>query len=86
MGENYYVTFTAPDNNSTHVFPPSGIDVLLTHNITVSKDREGHYYLFHHSFVPSRNALDYFGQLHFFQTLNRLTQHTVLVCFHWFVQ
>lgn len=53
------------------------LDNLITHNITISLDRQKHYYLYHHSFVPS--AREYFGSMHFYQTVDRLTRQTVMV-------
>lgn len=53
MGTNYFIQFLAPDNNSIRLQVFSFLDHLLIHNVTVSRDREDHYYLFHHSFIPS---------------------------------
>lgn len=50
------------------------LDRLLLHNVTISRDRGDHFYLFHHTFVPSGTHTDYLGSVSFFTHIDRLTQ------------
>ena len=49
------------------------------HNVTISRDRSDHYFLFHHTFVPSTSYKDYLGDMHFITTIDRLTRKTTFV-------
>lgn len=49
------------------------------HNVTISRDRLDHYFLFHHTFVPSASYKDYLGDMHFITTIDRLTRKTTFV-------
>ena len=55
------------------------VDVVLVHNVTISRDRSDHYFLFHHTFVPSTSYKDYLGDMHFITTIDRLTRKTTFV-------
>lgn len=83
MGKNYYVQFIAPDDSSRISIADlsqSHLDRSLVHNITISRNRDNQYYLFHHTYVPSGNHKDYLGELSFYSHINRMTGQTVLVC------
>ena len=56
------------------------LDVVLVHNVTVSRDRSDNYFLFHHTFVPSASYRDYLGDMHFVTTIDRLTRKISFVC------
>lgn len=84
MGKNFYIQFTAPDDNSTlsilhQVVHFLHLDISLVHNVTISRNREQEYYLFHHTYMPSGNHKEYLGELSFYSHINRMTGQTVLV-------
>lgn len=54
-------------------------DLLLHHNITISRDRRGHHYLFHHSFVPGSSVRQYLGDISFVSSISRLSGMMSLV-------
>ena len=54
-------------------------DLLLHHNITISRDRKGHHYLFHHSFVPGSSVRQYLGDVSFVSSISRLSGMMSLV-------
>ena len=54
-------------------------DLLLHHNITISRDRTGHHYLFHHSFVPGSSVRQYLGDISFVSSISRLSGMMSLV-------
>ena len=49
--------------------------------MTISRDRGDHFYLFHHTFVPSGTHTDYLGSIAFTTHIDRLTQQPRFVLF-----
>ena len=66
----------------THLLSTHKFRYAFPITINPQSNRNNQYYLFHHSFVPSRTVYQYSGNLHFYQTIDRLSRQTMIVVFY----